>query len=199
MDPITGALLAAGASAAGSVFGGALSNRKPKETKLQKQKRSVIDQILASIQGNGAYSDLFSMDEAGFQRSFVDPAKARFKNQIAPQIQQSFIAGGQQRGTGLDDTLTRAGVDMDQLLNEQYMNYQQGALNRQSSALSGILGGGDGVQPGISSSQAAREGGAGFLAGDSFSSLIDEILKRGTGSSNQNQNQPLQAREGYAL
>jgi hypothetical protein len=198
MDPMTLALLGSGLSAIGSIGGSALSRRKPRESKTQKQKRQLVDDLLASLRGGGTFSDLFAMDDDAFQKSFVEPAKARFSGQIAPQIQQSFIASGQQRGTGLDDTLTRAGVDMDQLLNEQFMNFQQGALNRRSGGLSGILGGGEGVQPGISYGQAAREGASGFLAGDTFSNLINEVIR--SGQSGRRDNQPQNSiREGFAL
>ena len=173
---MTLALLSAGISTAGSIGSGMLSN-KPKETGTQKQRRELIDELLASIKGDGQFSDLFKMDEDAFQKSFIDPSKARFKNQMAPQIQQSFIAGGQQRGTGLDDTLTRAGVDMDQLLNEQFMNFQQGAMNRQSNALGGILGAGEGVQPGLSTGEKFRSGAAGYLSGSDFKESLKDIRK----------------------
>ena len=45
MDPMTMALITAGISAAGSVGGAALSNKKPKESQTQKQKRLLIDAI----------------------------------------------------------------------------------------------------------------------------------------------------------
>ena len=173
---MTMALLAAGVSAAGSIGSSALA-RNPKETKTQKQRRKLVDDLIASLQGGGSFNDLFEMDDEAFKKSFVDPAKSRFKNQIAPQIQQGYISGGQQRGTGLDDTLARAGVDMDQLLNEQYMNFQQGALNRKSSVLSGILGVGEGVQPGLSTGEKLREGTAGYFSSDAFGSSLDRILE----------------------
>ena len=104
---------------AGGLIGGAaggLLGAKPKETPMQAKQRELVDQLLGSLQGGGPFSSLFNVDEAGFQRSFVDPMKYKFQSQIAPQIQQQYIESGQQRGTGLDDTLTRAGVDMDQEL-----------------------------------------------------------------------------------
>lgn len=171
-------LIPAAIGAVGSIAGGMLSSAgsRPRETDMQKKKRALIDDLLASIQGKGNYNDLFQMDDAAFQKSYVDPAKSRFQNQIAPQIQQSYIAGGQQRGTGLDDTLTRAGVDMDQLLNEQYMNFQQNAMNRKQNAINGILNADNGVAPGTSKSDQFQQAAGGYLASDNFQENFDDIL-----------------------
>jgi len=167
-------------TAAGGLIGGAAAGifgrKKSGETKIQKKQRELVDQLIGSLNGNGPYSNLFTANEADFQKSFVDPAKSRFKNQIAPQIQQSYIAGGQQRGTGVQDTLTRAGVDMDQLLNEHYLNYQQGAQNRASSAIGQILGQGPGAAPGQSMGSAALEGVGGYLSGPGFGKDLEGIL-----------------------
>lgn len=172
MDPITLALISAGVSAAGSAVGGILG--KKKETGTQKKQRALVDDLLASLKGQGSYNDLFSADEAAFQKGFVEPAQSRFRNQTAPAIQQQYIASGQQRGTGLDDTLARAGVDMDQLLNEHYAQFQQGAQNRQVGAINSILGyGGQGPQ---STGDAAKQGVAGYLSGSGFGSDISGIL-----------------------
>src|SRR6185295_13327016 len=87
--------------AAGSVASGYLTGQGAnKETKTQKTQRKLIDQLIASLtSGEGPFADLFNMDENAFQKSFVDPAKAMFNNQISPMIQQQYIASGQQRGT----------------------------------------------------------------------------------------------------
>lgn len=175
-------LIAAAISAAGSAGAAYLNRprqpRQPAETQTQRNKRELVDQLLASIRGQGPYSDLFQANEATFQKSFVDPAKARFKNQIAPQIQQEFIASGQQRGSGLDDTLTRAGVDLDNLLNEHYMKYQQGALDRKQSAMNSILGADTGYQqqPRQDMGNAAIQGLTGYASGRGFGQDINAIL-----------------------
>ena len=174
-SPIITALLSALGSAGGSALGGLFSN-DPKETRTQGQQRKLVDELMASLFGQGEFSDLFNADENTFQKSFVDPAKARFQSQTAPQIQQSFISSGQQRGTGLDDTLTRAGVDMDQLLNEQFAQFQQSAQNRKFGAISSILGLGEGVQPGQSTGEKLSGGASGFFAGKAFPGSIDKIL-----------------------
>lgn len=142
---------------------------------MDKQKRQLIDELLASVKGNGPFSDMFKADDATFQKSFVEPAKQRFRDQISPQIQQSYIANGQQRGTGLDDTLSRTGVDLDQMLNQQYMQYQNNANDRKQNAISSILGGnyGSGNQ---SVGSAASQGAAGYLSSSGFGSDLSAIL-----------------------
>ncbi len=177
-------------SAAGSIGGGLLANSgSGKESKMQKTQRKLVDKLLASLGGNGPYSDLFSTDEEAFQKSFVDPAKSLFKNQIAPQIQQESIYGGQQRGTGLDDQLLRAGVDLDQLLNQQYMDFQNKGKDRMQSVLQSILGGGSGAAPGMSTGDALAQATSGYLSSNSFKDVV-------SGFSKNNQMQP-QSRRGF--
>jgi hypothetical protein len=128
------------------------------------------------LKGDGPYSSLFTPSEEDFNRSFADPARQRFASQTAPQIQQSYIAGGQQRSTGLEDTLARAGVDMDQLLNQQYMQYAQGKEQNKMNALNQILGQGPGVGPKQSPWEAAGQGVAGYLSAPAFGQDISNIL-----------------------
>lgn len=176
MDPLTLLnLLAGGLSIAGGLLG-----EGEKATPNQQKQGQVIDQLLQSLKGNGPYSELFNADDKTFQESFVDPAKSMFQNQIAPQIQQSYIAGGQQRGTGLEDTLTRAGVDLDQMLNQNKLAFQQNAQSNQLNALSQILGSGKGAPAPQNIWDKLKGATAGFLTSDAgqnaFGSLAD-LLK----------------------
>src|SRR6478609_5879359 len=86
------------------------------ETKTQRTQRHLIDELLGSVKGKGRFADLFN-EQVGqkqpgfdptseaFQKSYVDPAKNLFTNQIAPQIQQKYIGTGQQGSSGLNDQL----------------------------------------------------------------------------------------------
>jgi len=166
-------------AAAGGVIGGVgngLLARKNQETPMQAKQREVIDQLLASLKGQGPYSNLFNVDESSFQKSFVDPMKQKFQSQIAPQIQQSYIASGQQRGTGLDDTLTRAGVDMDQLLNQYYAQQQQQAQSNQMNVMGTILGQGAGPMATPSAGQAAMQGLGGYMTSDQFGKDMGNLV-----------------------
>jgi len=126
--------------AAGAIGGGLLAGMGSNESRMQRTQRKLVDKLLRSINGNGPYSNLFTTDEKAFKKSFVEPAMSKFRNQIAPQIQQQYISGGQQRGTGLDDQLLRAGVDLDSLLNQHMFNAQESAKQRGAGAISNIFG-----------------------------------------------------------
>jgi hypothetical protein len=170
--PFLGPIISGGAAALGGLFG----KKENQETKTQKKQRELVDQLIGSLNGQGPYASLFNANPEDFERSFAGPARARFKNQTAPQIQQSYIAGGQQRSTGLEDTLARAGVDMEQLLNEHYQNYQQGAQNRSANAIGNILGQGAGAPNAQSGANAATQGLGGYLSGQGFGSDLEGIL-----------------------
>jgi len=76
-------------SALGSAAGGYLASRgSDKETKMQRTKRKLVDQVLASLQGQGPFSNLYDFSEEAFNKSFVEPAKQKFSQQIAPQIRE---------------------------------------------------------------------------------------------------------------
>ncbi len=176
MDPLTIGLITAAVGAGGSITGGLLSGRNSgQETKMQKKKRHLIDSLLQSLGGDGEYGSLFKNDYDTFQKSFVDPAKSIFKNQIAPQIQQESIYNGQQRGTGLDDQLLRAGVDLDQLLNQHFMNFQDNGKNRMQNMLGSILGSGDGGTSNMSNKQSFAQSAGGYLSSDNFAKSIQRI------------------------
>lgn len=173
---IDDALIGAGLTAAGSIAGGYLSGRsdKNKETKMQRTQRKLIDQLLSSLNGEGPYSDLYSFDQDTFNKSFVEPAQALFRNQIAPQIQQQYIASGQQRGTGLDDQLLRAGVDLDSMINQYMYQAQQDTLNRKQNTFNAILGAGAGAPSNSSGSDIFSSAVGGYLTSPAFSNAVSQ-------------------------
>lgn len=162
------------AGLAGSALGGLFGRKK--ETKNEAINRELIDQLLASLKGKGPYKDLFNMDDAAFQKSYVEPAKHTFNSQIAPQIQQQYIASGQQRGTGLDDSLIRAGVDLDQILNQAYAGMKENSMNRQSGLIGNVLGR-PSVQDPQSKAQGIGQGIAGYFGGSGFTNTLDNAIR----------------------
>lgn len=170
-------LITALISAAGSIGGGLLSRRGSEETPIQGQQGDLISQIMASIQGEGPFSDLFKTDDETFQKSFVDPAQQRFRDVTAPGIQQQFIASGQQRGTGLENQLAQAGIDMDQILNQQYAGFQQQGQQNLMNLMSSVLGQGAGARPEQTFGQAAGQAVGGYFGSSGFESGIDSLLK----------------------
>src|SRR5687768_5701295 len=149
----------------------------PKETKMQKTQRKLVDRLITSLGGQGEFSDLFNFDQDLFTKSFIEPAQAKFRNQIAPQIQQQYIASGQQRGTGLDDTLTRAGVDLDSMLNQYMFQAQENAMGRKQNALNSILGMGSGAGNETTGMQDIFSGLSGYLSSDNFTDQFSNFLK----------------------
>jgi len=170
---------AIGGVAGGAIGGiaGGIFGKENKETPIQARQREMVDLLYSSVKGDGPFSNLFNVDEASFQKSFVDPMKQKFQSQIAPQIQQSYIASGQERGTGMEDALTRAGVDMDQLLNQYYSQQQQGAMNRQANTMGSMLGMQPGPQQTPTTGQAAMQGLGGYLQSDKFGQNLDDVLQ----------------------
>lgn len=165
-------LIGAGASALGGLFG-----KQNQQTPIQGQQQQLIDQLLASLGGQGPYSDLFNVNEESFNQGFREPAMAQFRNQTAPQIQQSYIASGQQRGTGLEDTLSRAGVDMDMMLNQMYAQQQQQAQQNKLGTIGNILGQGPGAPNTPTSGQAMGQGFAGFLSSPQFGQSVSSATR----------------------
>lgn len=169
----------------------------PKETKIQRKKRHLIDDLLYSLKNaDGEFSDLYQPSEEGFQKSYIEPAMARFKNFTAPAIQQRFINMGMEGGTQMQDALTRAGVDMDQLLNQEYMRYYQGLQDRKMNTFNQILGADSGPQPqnipqpqqpqqDYSTGSAIKQGLGGYLASDGFSKNIEDLLNSFKSTDNQ--------------
>lgn len=172
------AFLPAIISAAGSIGGGYLAGRggQPQESKLERTRRHLIDRLLGSLSGGGEFSHLFETSDEDFQKSVTDPLKSIFNNQIAPQIQQQYIAGGQQRGTGLDDQMLRAGVDLDQLLNKEFINYKNSGKDRMTQILMGILGGGSGAPAGTSGGQDFMSAAGGYLTSKGFSNSVGNMF-----------------------
>jgi hypothetical protein len=190
-------------SAGGSALGGYLNRDKGQAynpTPIQRSQKDLLDQLIASVKGNGPFSDMFNFDEEAFQKSYVDPAKQMFSSQIAPQIQQGFISQGQQRGTGMENQLTRAGVDMDQLLNQAYAQMQQNAQQNKMGAINSILGmgAGPGSTPGQSAGSAIGQGLSGYMAGG-FGNDLSGILSafRPQGQSESIQDTYAQPRKGF--
>lgn len=164
--------------AGGAIASALINRRQSKETPIQERQRQLIDDLLESVKGRGSFSDLFSYSERDFEKNFLEPAKDQFRNQIAPQIQQQYIASGQQRSTGLEDTLARAGVNLDNMLNQYRFQQQQQAQNRQLSALERILGQPKGGEEGQGFLSAGLEGLTGYLSSPQFGDNLSNILNR---------------------
>lgn len=174
--PAIAAALPAVISAGGSALSGWLAGQGNKETKLQRQRRKLLDDVIGGLKsGQGPYSDLFASSYEDFDKGFAEPARERFRNRGAPMIQQQYINSGLQRGTGLDDALARAGVDLEGEINSNFLNYQQQGLNRKQGLLQTAM---SGTEAGTQQSgwQAAGQGLAGYMGSEGFQNNLENIF-----------------------
>jgi len=184
MDPATMAAIANTIIQAYSAYKGGKATAKDKQRakdprlQFEERKNRLIDELLASVSGDGKYSDLFKTDEAAFEKSFVNPAKKMFETKVAPQIQQSAIAGGSQYGTGMQDELTRAGVDLDSMLNAAYLDFQERGTARKASTIGNILGTAapEVLDPGTNPLEALLGSVAGFFGSEAFGKGMGDIF-----------------------
>jgi len=174
------AVIAALISAMGSVAGGVLNRDQGSPlTQTQDKQNNIIDLIMQAIEGQGPLAGLVQGDEDAFKKSVSDPLMNQFNNQTAPNIQQSFIKNRLQGGTGLDDALARSGIDVQDNINSQFMNFQQQGNNNLINLLQNALGANANVAtPG----QSALQGGASELI--NFLSKFDSSKLFGSGSGN---------------
>lgn len=170
-------IAAAGLGALGSIGGGYLASQGNQETKLQRQRRKLVDELLQSLKsGQGNFSDLFNVNEDMFNKAYVEPAMSRFQNRVAPQIQQEYIASGMQRGTGLEDTLSRAGVDLQNELNKLYGDFYQQGMGRKQQILGNILGSSEvGAPNPQSSGQALGQATAGYFSSPAYGAASESF------------------------
>jgi len=182
-----GAAIGAGVGLVGGGLMGYLNRSKP--SKSEKKKDKLVDQLLQSVNGQGPYSDLFNANEQTFQKNFAEPAMRRFKNVTAPQIQQQYIARGMHKGTGLEDALMRAGVNMEDMINQNYMQYQEAANQRKMQGLNTVLG-----QPNTPDAQsgwgAFGQGVGAYASTDQFGNQVKDLSKWADSKWNQPEAKP---------
>ncbi len=144
-----------------SLFGSGPSNEQ--FSTLTPEQQQLLQQLISGIGGQGPLSGLFGVDQESFQKSFVDPAMNTFNNRTAPAIQQRFIASGGARSSSAEDTLTRAGADVQGQLNQTLA----GLINQaQGRAMQGL-----GLGLGTQAFQNVQDPGSTGLFGELFSGV----------------------------
>lgn len=73
--------------------------------------------------------------EQVFQKSFVDPAKQLFANQLQPQIMQQFGDANAMSSSALNQALAQAASDLSTSMGSQYGQFLQ---NQQTQQLQGL-------------------------------------------------------------
>jgi hypothetical protein len=177
------AIIPALIQAAAAAGAGYLSRDKGKSlSKIEKRKVGLLDQILDAAKGQGPLAGLVAGDEDAFQRSIVQPAQQKFQDVTAPGIQQQFISSRLQRGTGLDDALSRAGIDMDTLMNQQFLEYMNSNKDRMMQLITGALGANPPTAtPGRSGLEGSALGLTGYIGGEGgqkdIKAVFEELFK----------------------
>ena len=69
-------------------------------------------------------------------------------------------------------------VDMDQLLNQQYMGFQEKGKDRMSALINSILGQGAGAAPEQSFGSAFGQSAGGYLSGGGFQDILKDLLTK---------------------
>jgi hypothetical protein len=77
----------------------------------------------------------------------------------------------------MEDTLARAGVDLDQMLNQQYMGFQEKGQDRMMQMIQQVLGAGSGAQPSQTYGSAIGESAGGYLASEGFRDFLSQSTK----------------------
>lgn len=194
-----GPLISGGASAVlGGLFSGKGTKQKTKTREREPFQRELIDQLLQGLQGQGPLANLFQTDQDAFQKSIADPLLQQFQSQTAPGIQQKFIQQGQQRGTPIESALARAGLDVQGQINQQFLPFQQDALNRQQNAVNQLLGLPAPQQ--TTQTQFTPLGGAigGLTGSGDIQDFLRQLLGPGSGQQSQQGFQPTQQRRGFS-
>jgi len=110
-------------------FGSSPKNKKV--DLLTDQQKDLLNNI---IQKALSGRDGFGFDEDFFNKSFADPALRQFEQRTAPSIQQRFINQGLGSSSSLEDSLIRAGADVQGGIDQKRAELLNQALNRQLQA-----------------------------------------------------------------
>ena len=149
--PIPGALLTAGIGAAanfaGSLFGSKKKKRHKKVSTLSPEAQALYNDYIASIRGEGPFSDLYNFDAEGynkvFDQSVARPAYRNFQENIIPGITGQYRQNNLMNSSYSAEALSRAGRNVQENLDAQraqnvFAGQQQSNLNKQN-AINNVL------------------------------------------------------------
>lgn len=109
---------------------------------LDKNQQQLMDLIMQGLQsGEGPLADLFGkFNEEEFNKGVKNPALKSFTEEILPQLNEKFIAGGQVGGSGMQRAQTRAATDLQSKLSELMYGAQQKQKENQIAGVNATLG-----------------------------------------------------------
>lgn len=138
-------LIAAGLTAAATVYAANKASQKPKSPKVKKaelrtKEQQELDKLINEglTKGTGPFADLFGkFDEAAFEKGVTQPALKQFKEKTLPSLQEQLIAGNASHGSSLRRAQTGAVTD----LQERLAGLEYQARNQQNqNRIAGITG-----------------------------------------------------------
>lgn len=108
-------------------------------SKEQKELTNLINKGL--LKGKGPLKDLFGeFNQEEFQKGIGDPAMKQFKEQLLPQLQAKYIAGGQSLGSGQYGGEIREATDLQSRLASLQYGAQEEQKNRRQNGLNTAIG-----------------------------------------------------------
>lgn len=139
-----GGLVGAGLGGLAGLFGGGAGQKKEKFKQVSTktpQQQALMELIQEGLEsGEGPFGDLFGkFDEGAFQKGVTNPALKNFQENILPQLQEKFNAGGQYGGSGMRNAQMKAGVDLQDRLAQLMYQAQQGQNQNRLQGLSGLI------------------------------------------------------------
>lgn len=112
-----------------------LSTQTPEQEQLLK----LINEGLTS--GEGPLKDIFGdFDPAAFEAGVSKPALQQFQDEILPLLQEKFIAGNQQGGSGMARAGAKAATDLQSRLAELMYNARNQQTQNKISGVNTALG-----------------------------------------------------------
>ena len=130
------------------LFGSKKKKKPKKRSTLDPQQQALYDDYVASIRGEGSFSDLYNFDADGyndvFDKTVGRPAYRNFNENIVPQITGQFRSNNLMNSSYAGESLSRAGRDVQESLDAQrsanvFSGQQQAKQNKQG-AIDKVLG-----------------------------------------------------------
>lgn len=129
------------------LFGGKKKKKAKKISTLDPQQQALYDDYVASIRGEGPFSDMYNFDDKGYNEVFDKtvgrPAYRNFEENIIPRITGQFRQNNLMNSSYAGESLSRAGRDVQENLDAQrsanVFNGQQQAKTSKQNAMNQVL------------------------------------------------------------
>lgn len=132
----------------GGLFGGKKKAKPKKVSTLDPQQQKLYAEYIASLRGEGPFSDLYNYNaekaNANFDANVSRPAYRNFNENVIPGITGQFRQGNLMNSSYSAGALGKAGRDVQESLDAQRSDYnyrgEQQAMQNRQNAINQILG-----------------------------------------------------------